>query len=58
MGIKYALAKNDFDSIILLNNDTVINRNTISNLVSARLKLGEKAIYGGRIFYYSDPEKI
>jgi GT2 family glycosyltransferase len=56
--IRYALAKNDFDSIILLNNDTVINRNTISNLVSARLKFGEKAIYGGRIFYYSDPEKI
>jgi GT2 family glycosyltransferase len=58
IGIRYALAKNDFDSIILLNNDTVINRNTISNLVSAKLKLGEKAIYGGRIFYYSDPEKI
>lgn len=58
VGIRYALAKNDFDSIILLNNDTVINKNTISNLVSARLKLGEKAMYGGRIFYYSDPEKI
>jgi len=58
VGIKYALAKNDFDSIILLNNDTVIRRETILNLVEAKLKIGEKAIYGGRIFYYNDPDKI
>jgi len=58
VGIRYALAKNDFDSIILLNNDTVIKKDAISILVSARLKLGEKAIYGGRIYYYSDPERL
>jgi GT2 family glycosyltransferase len=58
VGIKYALAKNDFDSVILLNNDTVIKRDTISILVNARLEFGEQAIYGGRVYYYSAPEKI
>jgi GT2 family glycosyltransferase len=58
VGIRYALTKNDFDCVILLNNDTVIKRDTISNLVSARLEFGEQAIYGGRIYYYSYPEKI
>jgi GT2 family glycosyltransferase len=58
VGIRYALARNDFDSVILLNNDAVIKRDAISILVSARLELGEQAIYGGRIYYYSDPDKI
>ncbi|AEH22453.1 glycosyl transferase family 2 [Thermodesulfobacterium geofontis OPF15] len=58
VGIRYALAKNDFDGVILLNNDTVIKRDTISNLVNARLEFGEQAIYGGRIYYYSDPDRI
>ncbi len=58
VAIKYALAKNDFDSVILLNNDTVIEKDTISEIVKARINLGEKAIYGGRIFYYHNPELI
>jgi GT2 family glycosyltransferase len=58
VGIRYALEKNDFDSVILLNNDAVIKRDAISILASARLKLGEKAIYGGRIYYYSEPDRI
>jgi GT2 family glycosyltransferase len=58
VGIRYALIKNDFDSVILLNNDTVIKGDAISILVDARLELGEKAIYGGRIYYYSDPERL
>lgn len=58
VGIRYALAKDDFDSVILLNNDTVIKKDTISNLVNARMKLNEKAIYGGRIYYYSESNKI
>jgi len=58
VGIRYALTKNDFDSVILLNNDTVIKGEAISILVNVRLEFGEQAIYGGRIYYYSDPEKI
>lgn len=58
VGIKYALEKNDLQDILLINNDTVIANNTISELISTRHKLGENAIYGGRIYYYSEPEKI
>ncbi|MBX0310560.1 MAG: glycosyltransferase family 2 protein [Sulfurihydrogenibium sp.] len=58
IGIRYALVKNDFDSVILLNNDTVIKRDAISILVNARLKFGEQAIYGGRIYYYADPDRL
>jgi len=34
IGIKYALAKDDFEYVWLLNNDTVIKTNSLSNMVS------------------------
>ena len=58
VGIKYALKNNDLQDILLINNDTVVEKDTISELISARNKLGENAIYGGRIYYYSEPSKI
>lgn len=58
IGIKYALAKDDFDSIILLNNDTVIEKDSISKLFEAKENYRNKAIYGGRIYYYYDIDKI
>jgi len=58
IGIKYALAKDDFDNIILLNNDTVIEKKTIKSLINVRLKFGDKAIYSGIIYYYLEPKKI
>ena len=58
VGIKYALKNNDLQDILLINNDTVVGKDTISELISARNKLGENAIYGGRIYHYSEPSKI
>lgn len=58
IGIKYSLLRNDFDSIILLNNDTVIHFEAISKLIDAKRTYGEKAIYGGKIFYYNKPDVI
>ena len=58
VGIRYVLAKNDFDSIVLLNNDTVICKNSITELMKAKNNLDNKALYGGRIYYYSNPSKI
>ena len=60
VGIRYILAKerNDFDSVVLLNNDTVICKNSITELIKAKNNLGNEAIYGGRIYYYSNPTKI
>lgn len=56
VGFKYALLRNDFDSIILLNNDTVVHPEAISELLMAKQKYGNCAIYGGRIFYYNKPD--
>ncbi|HHG74668.1 MAG TPA: glycosyltransferase family 2 protein [Persephonella sp.] len=58
IGIKYAFTKGDFSAIVLLNNDTVVSKNSISEIINAWQKHEYKAIYSGRIFYYSDPNKI
>jgi len=58
VGIRYTLEKNDFDSIVLLNNDAVICKSSITELMKAKSKLSNRAIYGGRIYYYSNPSKI
>ncbi|MDN5379200.1 MAG: hypothetical protein PWP26_279 [Thermodesulfobacterium sp.] len=58
IAIRYALAKDDFDSIILLNNDTVIEKDSIKKLVETKNQFGDNAIYGGRIYYYTNPSKI
>jgi GT2 family glycosyltransferase len=57
IGIKYALAKNDFEYVWLLNNDTVIEINTLSLLVSyaSNNNLG---ISGSSLMYYDSPKKI
>jgi len=39
IGIKYALKKNDFDNIWLLNNDTVIEKSSLTNLVKENADL-------------------
>lgn len=54
IAINYAIKKGDFDSIILLNNDTVVAQNFISEMV----KLREDALYGCRIMYYDKPDVI
>jgi len=58
VGIRYALAKDDFDSIVLLNNDTVIGKDSISKLFETKENYGDNAMYGGRIYYYYDMNKI
>lgn len=58
VGIRYAMTKNDCDSILLLNNDTVINYNTLQNIVDAKTQYGDNALYGGRILYYDKPDTI
>jgi GT2 family glycosyltransferase len=58
IGIKYVLRKDDFDSVILLNNDTVINKNALSEMIFAWYSLGDDSIYGGRIHYYSKKNKL
>lgn len=44
--------------MILLNNDTIISRETISSVVEAYQDKRDSGIYGGRIFYYDRPDII
>ena len=57
IGIKYALAKGDFEYIWLLNNDTVIEKNVISTLIK-NIKKNNKNIYGTILCYYNNPNII
>lgn len=57
IGIKYALAKDDFEYIWLLNNDTVIEKNSLSSLVSYANK-NQLGISGSSLMYYDNPKKI
>lgn len=57
IGIKYALAKDDFEYIWLLNNDTVIEKNSLSSLV-AYAKKNQLGISGSSLMYYDNPKKI
>jgi GT2 family glycosyltransferase len=57
IGIKYAIVKNDFEYVWLLNNDTVIEKSSLSSLVinANKNKLG---ISGSALMYYHSPEEI
>jgi len=59
IGIKYALAKNDFKYIWLLNNDTVIEKNSLIELVKCAEQKGEKTSpIGSVLLYYDKPNYI
>ena len=57
IAIKYALSKRDFEYVLLLNNDTVVERDFLSNLVniSEKENLG---LTGCKIYYYHNPKNI
>ncbi len=62
IGIRYALAKDDFEYIWLLNNDTVIEKDTLINLINCvenRRKVSEKyGLFGTLLLYYDKPDTI
>ena len=57
VGIRYALAKDDFEYTWLLNNDTVIEKDSLSSLVSYAAK-NDLGISGSVLMYYHDPNKV
>lgn len=61
IGIKYALAKNDFNYIWFLNNDTVIKNNTLNVLINSYKSISKRkkiGMLGSSLLYYSNPEYI
>lgn len=58
LGIKYAQEKYDPEYYLLLNNDTVITKDTISNLKKGFDFDRKAGIITGKIYYFSEPKTI
>ena len=56
-GIRYALSKNDFEYVLILNNDTVVDRKFLLNLIREALK-NNFGITGCKILNYENPRKL
>jgi len=57
VGIEYAL-KRSSDLILLLNNDTVVEKEFLSVLVKRAVADKNVGIIGNKVYYYSEPAKI
>lgn len=61
IGITYALQKDDFEYIWLLNNDTVIEKNTLSIMINKFEEKNQRkqiGIMGSKLMYYHNPNII
>ncbi|MFZ8805841.1 MAG: glycosyltransferase family 2 protein [Candidatus Calescibacterium sp.] len=58
LGIKYALAKNDFDYIWFLNNDTVIESGALEKMVDFIDKNTSVGAVGSLSLFYSNPDIV
>ena len=58
VGMKYALAKDDFEYIWLLNNDTVVDKRALTEMVKLGESAKEAGILGSKLLYYDDPGTI
>ncbi|WP_336185614.1 glycosyltransferase family 2 protein [Klebsiella grimontii] len=58
VGIKFALNQQDMDSVWILNNDTIVNENSLS-LMRATLENDQNiGVCGSRLVYFDDREKL
>jgi GT2 family glycosyltransferase len=57
VGVTYAMSKGA-DYILLLNNDTIVDAQLLSSLVEAAEQNPDAGIFGAKIYYYSEPDKI
>lgn len=57
VGLRYALKQNDMDYVWLLNNDTVIDKSALSEMLKCDRSF-KQSIIGSKIYYYHDPHKI
>lgn len=60
IGIKYALTKDDFEYVWLLNNDTVVDEYALYNLVQGfeKYKNQNIGICGSKILFYDEPHIV
>ncbi|WP_456324158.1 glycosyltransferase family 2 protein [Desulfonauticus submarinus] len=58
VGIRYALSKNDCEYVWLLNNDTVIDKEALVEMVKLAEKDEKIGMVGAKVFYYDAPKKF
>lgn len=60
-GINYGLengAKLNPDYFLIMNNDTILDKNAITELVSTCVEYNDKAIVTGKVYHYDEPNKL
>ena len=60
-GVNFGLeqaAKTNPNYFMIMNNDTIIDKNAISALVNTAEKYGQKAIVSGKVYYYDHPDVL
>lgn len=58
VGLRYALSRNDFDYIWLLNNDTVIEPDALESLIARMKEMPDAGMCGSTLLYYDNPIRI
>lgn len=58
VGLKYALSRGDLCYAWLLNNDTVVDRSALAELVTRMKNVPAAGICGSKLIYYGDPTLI
>jgi len=58
IGIEYALSNLNLDYIMLLNNDTVVDKKFLIEMLKVTENDQKISIVGPKIYYYNDPDRI
>lgn len=58
VGIRYALQQPDMARVWLLNNDTLVEPDTLSNMIDRLAQCDEPAICGSRLMFADDPSVV
>jgi len=58
IGLRFALAQKDFDYVWLLNNDTIIVKDSLTELVRTMNADASIGICGSKLMYYDAPDQI
>lgn len=58
VGLRYALARDDFDYVWLLNNDTVIKCDALEHMVARMQGMPSAGVCGSTLLYYSMPDMV
>jgi len=58
VGLRYALARGDFAYVWLLNNDTIVQSDSLTRLVERMQRQPDAGLCGSTILYYHNPRRV